>query len=224
LYYGTSTFVDVLKIVRFSKEQVDNAVAGEPIEFSQGQEIISGIESNFDMVWVDGALFYTDLGFASGEGQIWRLLDAEDFSQSVFASFPSPVDSLVSPTYLAVNPGRDGFGCGLGREKGGSMAVVTSDFSTLVGVSELFPELHFRRGRVNSDDLADGSDAIALLGFLFLGNPGPDPLVAGDINDDNHIDVSDSVFLLRFLFLGGSEPPPPFREPGPDPTPDPAVI
>ena len=39
-------------------------------------------------------------------------------------------------------------------------------------------------------------------------------------NDSGRVDLSDGVYLLGHLFLGGPEPPPPFADPGIDPTPD----
>jgi len=42
---------------------------------------------------------------------------------------------------------------------------------------------------------------------------------ACNANDDERLDISDAVYLLGFLFLGGPSPPPPYPEPGVDPTP-----
>jgi len=83
-------------------------------------------------------------------------------------------------------------------------------------------ETEFVRGDVNGTLLVDLSDAIALLGNLFFlpGAPSPACRDILDGNDDGAIDLTDAVFLLRFLFLGGSEIPPPYPDPGRDPTPD----
>jgi hypothetical protein len=74
-------------------------------------------------------------------------------------------------------------------------------------------------GDANQDGLLDLSDAIWLLGHLFLGtepslpcdggtasSPGPGALALVDVNGDGGIDLSDGVSILGFLFLGGDPP------------------
>jgi hypothetical protein len=83
------------------------------------------------------------------------------------------------------------------------------------------PPLRFRRGNANADAAEDISDAITVLGFLFLGRP--ERLAcdkAADVNDDGSIDLSDAVALLNHLFLGAPAPPAPFGECGTDGTGD----
>jgi ELWxxDGT repeat protein len=76
-----------------------------------------------------------------------------------------------------------------------------------------------RPGDANQDGKLDLSDAIWLLGHLFLGShpelpceggsassPGPGALEVVDVNGDGGIDISDAVSALSFLFLG-SKPP-----------------
>jgi plastocyanin len=78
----------------------------------------------------------------------------------------------------------------------------------------------FIRGDLGGDGTVDISDAILILGSLFLGQearPCPD---AGDGNDDGTVDISDAVWVLAHLFLGGSEIPPPYPRSGPDRTED----
>lgn len=79
----------------------------------------------------------------------------------------------------------------------------------------------------NQDGLADISDAVCVLGHLFLNDPpivpfdadDPDARPCGDgtinhpaaralldANEDGAIDISDAVVLLGYLFLG--DPPP----------------
>ena len=82
-------------------------------------------------------------------------------------------------------------------------------------------EQSFRRGNVNGDGLVDISDALSLLGCLFIrGQPCPECDDAADANDSGRIDVSDSVYILLYLFVGGSPPPPPALCCGADPTDD----
>ena len=59
------------------------------------------------------------------------------------------------------------------------------------------------------------SDAIFLLGFLFLGSEAPGCRVACDADADGNLGLTDAIRLLNFLFLGG---PPPGGWAGTDPT------
>jgi len=64
------------------------------------------------------------------------------------------------------------------------------------------------------------TDAILVLGRLFLGEAEVPCLDAADANDDGEVDISDPVAILGYLFTGGTPLPPPQPEPGPDPTGD----
>ncbi|MCA8962047.1 MAG: hypothetical protein KDC38_16085 [Planctomycetes bacterium] len=81
----------------------------------------------------------------------------------------------------------------------------------------------FRRGDANGDSTFDISDAVFLLGALFIpGSTLPACRDAADINDDGGLDISDAVFGLGALFVPGAPTPP---APGPincgaDPTAD----
>ena len=72
----------------------------------------------------------------------------------------------------------------------------------------------FVRGAVNTDEKVDISDAVAILDYLFVGGPGPEPREAGDTNGDGNLDITDGIYLLTYLFLGGPKPPLPFPEAG----------
>ena len=78
----------------------------------------------------------------------------------------------------------------------------------------------FSRGDANSDGTVDLSDAVSVLGFLFLGSQRPACADAADANDDGAIDLSDPIAILTSLFLTGSGLPQPHGSPGSDPTPD----
>ena len=78
----------------------------------------------------------------------------------------------------------------------------------------------FVRGDANADGTADISDAVAILGFLFLGSTLNDCSDAADVNDDGVVDISDPTRLLGHLFLGSDRPPDPFLACGDDPTRD----
>jgi len=82
------------------------------------------------------------------------------------------------------------------------------------------PSRNFVRGDVTDDGTVDMSDAIALLGYLFLGAEAPECEDAGDTNDDGELDISDAIQILGYLFLGDNAPQAPFPEAGVDTTED----
>jgi hypothetical protein len=80
----------------------------------------------------------------------------------------------------------------------------------------------FIRGDANADGARDLSDAVSILGYLFLGDAGAVRCAkSADSNDDGLLDLTDAVSLLSHLFLGGPPPADPYERCGEDPTPDP---
>ncbi len=73
----------------------------------------------------------------------------------------------------------------------------------------------FHRGDSNTDGTVDISDAVAVLGYLFLGGSPLRCLEAANANDDTYIDLSDGIYILNFLFTGGPVPPSPGAPPNP---------
>src|SRR5262249_30026418 len=71
------------------------------------------------------------------------------------------------------------------------------------------PAHFFVRSDCNQDSFVDISDAVSILGFLFLGAQHPSCDRACDSNDDGGIDVSDPIHVLGFLFLGNTRQKPP---------------
>jgi len=71
----------------------------------------------------------------------------------------------------------------------------------------------FHRGDVDQNTLLQLTDAVQILGYLFLGSVtrAPDCLDAADADDNGLVQLTDAVRILAFLFLGG--PPP--ASPGP---------
>ncbi|MGH9360679.1 MAG: hypothetical protein ACRD2T_02090, partial [Thermoanaerobaculia bacterium] len=68
----------------------------------------------------------------------------------------------------------------------------------------------FIRGDADLNRRVEITDAILILGGLFLGAGPISCLDAADVNDVGGVDITDPIFLLRFLFLGGEPPPPPY--------------
>ena len=73
----------------------------------------------------------------------------------------------------------------------------------------------FRRGDTDANASLDITDAVRILGYLFLGAPALDCLEAADSDDSGEIELTDAVRILNHAFLGG-EPP---EVPGPPPAP-----
>ena len=79
------------------------------------------------------------------------------------------------------------------------------------------PGRDFLRGDANLDRAADVSDAIAVLGYLFLGGGVLACEDTADADDNGEIEITDAIFLLGALFLGNGVVPAPFPDCGPDP-------
>ncbi|MBN1441341.1 MAG: hypothetical protein JXA90_01470, partial [Planctomycetes bacterium] len=78
----------------------------------------------------------------------------------------------------------------------------------------------FQRGDANADGGCDLSDAIFILGYLFLGSATPQCLDAADNDDSGQLDLTDAIVVLGYLFLGGPAPRDPFGGCGSDPSED----
>lgn len=87
------------------------------------------------------------------------------------------------------------------------LAVLDGAFGPAVAAASVA----FHRGDLNDDGVSNLTDAVMILGYLFLGEGDPSCLEAADIDDDGEVNLTDAVGLLVHLFSGG---PPPAR-PGP---------
>lgn len=95
--------------------------------------------------------------------------------------------------------------------------VLRGDFGELLIPDAYFayPTRKFIRCNCNDDDKHDISDALALLGTLFLGTAPCECKLSGDCNGDGIDDITDAIYSLRYLFVGGIEPPQaPYPNPG----------
>ena len=75
----------------------------------------------------------------------------------------------------------------------------------------------FIRGDANADGEVNLSDAVTVLGYLFLSG-GIECEVAGDTDDSGKVNVSDVIFMLDALFRGGEPVVPPYPSCGPLPS------
>ena len=79
----------------------------------------------------------------------------------------------------------------------------------------------FVRGDVDASGQLEVTDAIRVLGLLFLGAPETVHCQkAADADDSGRLDVSDVIRILTYLFQRGPVPPGPFPFCGEDPTED----
>jgi hypothetical protein len=77
----------------------------------------------------------------------------------------------------------------------------------------------FHRGDTDNNGQLQLTDAVRILGFLFLGGTAPTCLDAADTDDNGQLQLTDAVRILGFLFLGQASPAPPGPPPnacGPD--------
>lgn len=62
-------------------------------------------------------------------------------------------------------------------------------------------------GDANDDGIADVSDAVWVINYVFVGGEPPQPVLAcGDANGDATVDISDAVWLINYIFVGGETP------------------
>ncbi|TFH64290.1 MAG: hypothetical protein E4G91_06260 [Candidatus Zixiibacteriota bacterium] len=74
----------------------------------------------------------------------------------------------------------------------------TCRFTVAVGATQC--------GDPNGDMVADISDVVFLISYIFQGGLQPNPLLRGDANCDTTVDISDVVCLLSYIFSGGFLP------------------
>lgn len=101
------------------------------------------------------------------------------------------------------------------------VAVGTQRFAELMKL-KAFEDLPapFLRGDSDANGDVNLTDAITTLNYLFLGGPVPPCEDGADADDSGGLDLTDAIATLMFLFLGGDPLPPPFPDPGADPSPD----
>ncbi|MBI4605996.1 MAG: hypothetical protein HY721_28865 [Planctomycetes bacterium] len=77
----------------------------------------------------------------------------------------------------------------------------------------------FHRGDADDNGVLQLTDAIRVLGFLFLGGVQPGCMDAADADGNNNLQLTDAIRILGYLFLGGVPPEipgPPPNDCGPD--------
>lgn len=90
----------------------------------------------------------------------------------------------------------------------------TSRYSDISGTDDVQPTLvpgtitviPLIYGDANRDGIANISDCIFLIGYIFGGGAAPNPLALGDASCDGITNITDAIYLLEYIFTGG--PPP----------------
>ena len=65
---------------------------------------------------------------------------------------------------------------------------------------------YFVAGDPTNDGIANVSDVVYLLNYLFIGGPPPVVRASGDVNCDGMINTADISYLINYLFVSGPAP------------------
>ncbi|MBN1443878.1 MAG: CotH kinase family protein, partial [Planctomycetes bacterium] len=191
--------------------QVDDAHHITIAGCTTGIEVLSPAAGQATMLALDSSIVWNN--------DVPVILDGSSaldftFSDIEWSVWPGPGNISADPMFvggaasdLSLLPGSPCIGTGRDQSDMGARAAGSG--TTL-----------FVRGDSNESGIVDLSDAVSTLLYLYLGGGRPACLDRSDANDDGVVDISDAVFTLNYLFLGGKQIPPPYPEPGIDPTPD----
>jgi predicted outer membrane repeat protein len=61
-------------------------------------------------------------------------------------------------------------------------------------------------GDANTDGTCNVSDAVMIIGYVFVGADAPNPYYSGDANCDYRVNVSDAVWIINYVFISGNDP------------------
>jgi hypothetical protein len=61
-------------------------------------------------------------------------------------------------------------------------------------------------GDVNGDQTVNIFDVTALINFLYMSGPAPDPLESANVNNDSEVNIFDVTYLINYLYMEGPEP------------------
>lgn len=127
----------------------------------------------------------------SGGGDLGAIVDVGDGSYTAL---------ITAPT----TPGYD------------TLSVFVESESDTIELADHPALRYYLCGDCNADGLANITDAVYLINFIFNDGPAPDPLIAGDANCDGLVNITDAVYLIAYIFSGGPPPCDPDNNGEPD--------
>ena len=149
------------------------------------------------------------------------ILDATGAEVEYQSELLNPGNVLGGPPYLLVKLAEE-----VGLPVNGQIVRVSrtpdpgssGDDAALLSIGEVEvcvkgprPGTIFHRGDADDNGILQLTDAIRILGFLFLGGPAPSCLDAADADDNGTLQLTDAIRVLGYLFLGAAPP----ASPGP---------
>ncbi len=181
------------------------------LDFSSARKVFLGFRS--DLLVTDAVaevLLSLDGGASFDAGDPLFSYNAEDRSLVRYAGDPEPVyDQLLLEVPLAQEEKSVAFAFHYLNPLAGTGYWAIDDITVSLERKPSRPSFH--RGDADGLGDLDITDAVYLLGYLYLAGPVPPCLEAANVNNDEALDITDAINLLGFLYLGG--PPP--ADPGP---------
>lgn len=80
-----------------------------------------------------------------------------------------------------------------------TLLIIPVDMTVIVGPTYVC-------GDVNGDGVINIFDVTGIIGYLYKGDPPPDPLEAADVNNDSEVNIFDATYLISYLYTGGPLP------------------
>jgi hypothetical protein len=184
--------------------------------------------STGEILWTAPVIFHHGNGYINSLGLCYyplsqALYAISNYDNSVNLFLHPEVDDCESDTFCflttALQPEYYSYGVIQVDTLPYSISVISAEEK--VPEVRLFPEyIHtFIRGDCNSDSIINFADVSYLAYYIFFGGEAS-CLDALDVNDDGYINLADLSYFANFLLFGGPPPPPPFPDPGFDPTLD----
>ncbi|MBI4602912.1 MAG: hypothetical protein HY721_13220 [Planctomycetes bacterium] len=229
---GDGDFLDEGEQTELFRSRDDLALGDIDALAVQGARVFSGDSDTGRIIWLedlngDGdAMDEGEAGVFLGDGAAVRVGSVTDFMPLPGGGF-LVLDNSKDAVVVAADLNGDGDALDEGEvfrwlaDDGSTFATPSGVVVPLRDEPPPPPPARFLRGDATGDAKLDISDAVAILGYLFLGRPAGSCMDALDSDDTGKVEITDAIFLLSFLFSGGAQPPAPHPEPGGDPTGDP---
>ncbi|MFH2056600.1 MAG: dockerin type I domain-containing protein, partial [bacterium] len=80
------------------------------------------------------------------------------------------------------------------------------ELNALSGWSQPLQVTVYLCGDANDDQIANITDAVFIIDYIFNSGPAPEPLESGDANCDTITNITDAVYLIAYIFNDGPAP------------------